>query len=295
MEFRPPLIAPTRPFLHLPPSAISSPSSSSSIIRFIPSDLDHIKILGIGGSSIVHLVSHRPTNQLYALKIIYGPSVEILRETQILCATNSPFIVYCHGHFPRGYDFHLILDYMDRGHIGLIAGVLEPTLANMAYQILQGLAYLHGRNIIHRDLKPTNILINSQNQIKICDFGSSCFVIGGVPVCTSHVGTFQYTCPQRLKREPYDGYASDIWSFGISILECYLGRFPVSRRDALWYCIMHGKLSDASPPRAPADSSEKFQSFINCCLQIEQFERWTAQQLLNHPFITGQDEGMPSL
>ena len=39
------------------------------------------------------------------------------------------------------------------------------------YQILRGLKYMHSANVIHRDLKPSNILLNSNCDLKICDFG----------------------------------------------------------------------------------------------------------------------------
>ena len=39
------------------------------------------------------------------------------------------------------------------------------------YQILRGLLFIHSANVIHRDLKPSNILVNSNCDIKICDFG----------------------------------------------------------------------------------------------------------------------------
>ncbi|XP_058113277.1 mitogen-activated protein kinase kinase 5-like [Magnolia sinica] len=260
-------------------------SSSSSSIN--PSDLERIDDLSSIGSRTVLLVRHRPTNQLYALKIIYGFNEEIAREIEILRTTDNPFIIRCIGIFHSRDDIRILLEYMDKGHIGRIGRVPESTLANITYQILQGLAYLHGQKIIHRDLKPENILINGQNEVKISDFGLSRFLTGEIRICSSVVGTIKYMSPERLEKEPYDGYASDIWSFGISILECHLGRFPVGVYDNYSDCIMHGTFSGESP----ANTSEKFKSFIKCCLKIEPSERWTAQQLLNHPFITERDGG----
>ena len=51
-------------------------------------------------------------------------------------------------------------------------------IRKIAYQILEGLLYLHSNGILHRDLKPLNILINNSGVVKICDFGSAAENVG---------------------------------------------------------------------------------------------------------------------
>lgn len=63
---------------------------------------------------------------------------------------------------------------MDLDLARVIQGPIELSdlhVQSMVYQILCGVKYIHSANVIHRDLKPGNILINSQGQLKICDFG----------------------------------------------------------------------------------------------------------------------------
>ena len=91
------------------------------------------------------------------------------------------------------------------------------------YQILKGLNYLHKNKIIHRDLKPQNLLINSENKLKICDFGLARGF--GVPVktFTNEVVTLWYRPPDILLGSKIYDISCDIWSAGCIFGEMLLG------------------------------------------------------------------------
>mmetsp|Transcript_13711 Transcript_13711/g.9706 ORF Transcript_13711/g.9706 Transcript_13711/m.9706 type:complete len:99 (+) Transcript_13711:1121-1417(+) len=84
--------------------------------------------------------------------------------------------------------------------------------------------------VIHRDIKPSNILLNNKGHIKIADFGVSSKIENTMDCMTSFVGTVTYMSPERIKGSSY--YAdTDIWSVGILLVECALGRFPYPDPD----------------------------------------------------------------
>lgn len=278
-----------------PPSSSSSapaPSGGSSPTPNL-ADLDRVKRIGSGAGGTVYLVRHRPTGRAYALKVIDGNHEEavrrqICREVEILRTADHPNVVRCHDMYDAAGKIQVLLEYMDGGALNG-RRLPEPLLVAAAAQVLRGLAYLHRRKIVHRDIKPSNLLINRSNQVKIADFGVSRIMAQTIDPCNSAVGTIAYMSPERintdLNKGVYDGFAGDIWSLGISILECYLGRFPFGAGKAGDWASLMCAICYSPPPEVPPEASTEFRSFIGCCLQKEPARRWTAAQLLSHPFV----------
>ncbi|GFF26081.1 hypothetical protein IFM46972_01661 [Aspergillus udagawae] len=93
------------------------------------------------------------------------------------------------------------------------------------YQILRGLKYIHSANVIHRDLKPTNILINENCDLKICDFGLARLQ---EPQMTGYVATRYYRAPEIMLTWQRYGVQVDVWSAGCILAEMLRGKplFP---------------------------------------------------------------------
>jgi len=297
--------------LPLPPSSSNCSSTSSSAnstplpshanpsnaINF--SELDRANRIGSGSGGTVYKVIHRPTNRIYALKVIYGTHEDSVRrqirtEIEILRDVDHPNVVKCHDMFDYNGEIHMLLEFMDGGSLEGTHIPSEPQLADLARQILSGLAYLHRRHIVHRDIKPSNLLINTRKQVKIADFGVGRILEQTMDPCNSAVGTIAYMSPERINTDlnhgKYDGYAGDIWSFGVSILEFYIGRFPFTvGRQGDWASLMVA-ICMSQPPEAPPTASNEFRNFIDCCLQRDPGRRWSASRLLRHPFILNNSQ-----
>ncbi|XP_050905268.1 mitogen-activated protein kinase kinase 4, partial [Lathyrus oleraceus] len=145
-------------------------------------------------------------------------------------------------------------------------------------------------HIVHRDIKPSNPLINSRKQGKIADFGVGRILNQTMDPCNSSVGTLACMSPERVNTDindgQYDAYAGDIWSFGVSILEFYRGRFPFAvGRQGDWASLMCA-ICMSQPPEAPPSASPEFRDFVSRCLQRDPSRRWTALRLLSHPLLT---------
>ncbi|CAI5993863.1 unnamed protein product [Closterium sp. NIES-64] len=126
------------------------------------------------------------------------------------------------------------------------------------------------------------------SQVKIADFGVSKELASTLAQCNSYVGTSAYLSPERINPPPgegYDGYLSDVWSMGLSLLELVIGRFPyVQAGQSADWMTLFGAIVFNEPPEAPGSCSPEFQDFIRCCLQKEPKKRKSAAELLEHPF-----------
>ena len=162
----------------------------------------------------------------------------IIMELDILHRCTSPFIVDFYGAFFQEGAVYICMEYMNGGSIDKLYGdgVPEGVLRKITLATVMGLKSLKDdHNIIHRDVKPTNILINTRGQVKICDFGVSGNLVASI--AKTNIGCQSYMAPERISgggvaqagANPGGGtysVQSDIWSLGLTIIECALGQYP---------------------------------------------------------------------
>lgn len=162
----------------------------------------------------------------------------IIMELDILHRCVSPFIIDFYGAFFQEGAVYICMEFMDGGSIDKLYGdgIPEGVLRKITMSTIMGLKVLKDEhNIIHRDVKPTNILVNSKGQVKICDFGVSGNLVASI--AKTNIGCQSYMAPERIASggvaqagaNPGGGtysVQSDIWSLGLSIIECAMGQYP---------------------------------------------------------------------
>ncbi|KAL7930992.1 kinase-like domain-containing protein [Trichoderma chlorosporum] len=220
----------------------------------------------------------------------------ILKELVILHECVSPFIIDFYGAFFQEGAVYMCIEYMDGGSIDKIyaGGIPENVLRKITYSAIMGLKSLKDEhNIIHRDVKPTNILANTRGQIKICDFGVSGNLVASI--AKTNIGCQSYMAPERISggamAQPgsSDGtysVQSDVWSLGLTIIECAMGRYPYPPDASSTIFSQLNAIVEGEPPAMPEEGySDMAKDFVKNCLKKIPKMRPTYAMLLKHPWI----------
>ncbi|MEW5306276.1 MAG: hypothetical protein WDW36_008750 [Sanguina aurantia] len=265
-----------------------------------PDDLEDLGVIGSGSSGVAKRVRNRRTGQTLVLKVInFDVSSDTTRkqittELRTLHGSTHGSVVRYHQAFFDNGAITILMEYMDKGSLADLLKVHvkipERYIAAIARQTVAGLLYLHKElRVVHRDIKPSNLLMNDSGELKISDFGVSGQLTGSVSNCHSWVGTVSYMSPERIKGECYS-YDSDLWSLGLTLVECALGRFPypppaeagiqLGFWELLEYIVM-----EAAPALPRAEFSPELADFVSACLQKDSRTRASVSQLAQHPFL----------
>lgn len=277
-------------------------------------DLENIDPLGSGNGGIVWKVKHK-SGMLMARKVIHleiKPKVreQIIRELKILHECDSPQIVSFYGSFISDMEINVLMEYMDVGSLDKVlkrvGRFTEDVSRIICHSVLLGLVYLRDKyRVIHRDVKPSNILVNSQGEVKLCDFGVSGELTNSL--ANTFVGTRSYMAPERLLGNKY-AIESDIWSLGLTIIEVATGRFPIpvdlqsplvpihaavipppeAKKEptmAIFELLAH--IVEGPAPRLPegVGFSDTFQDFIVKCCEKDVPKRCNLNGLMAHAWI----------
>ena len=125
-------------------------------------------------------------------------------------------------------DVYLVMEKMDSDLQKIIASKQELSDEHhqfILYQILRALYFLHSANIIHRDFKPSNVLINEDCTVKLCDFGMSRGIKEENVLLTEYVVTRYYRAPEVMLSSHHYTKKIDVWSVGCAFAELLSKKF----------------------------------------------------------------------
>ena len=221
-------------------------------------------LLGSGGMGEVYRGWDEKLERAVALKVVHGEKrlsaairTRFLREARMLSRLDHPNISRIYDVVERDDGDYLVLELVEGRTLRnlLQAPIPRAQALDIALQVARVLTATHARDIIHRDLKPENVMINSEGQVKVLDFGLARSVVDTAPeghdgasatddytktavlselattnpthtFAGSIVGTLQYMSPEQARalplREP-----RDINSLGVLLLEMLTGTHQV--------------------------------------------------------------------
>jgi len=202
---------------------------------------------------------------------------------------DHPCIVKYHCAYEMKDEVWMVMEFMEGGTLTeALKGFNfeEKHIAFAAKEMLKGIKYLHGRNLVHRDLKSGNIMMTTQGDVKLIDFGL-CVDLNEEKEPEHMVGSPFWMPPEMIKRQIY-AHSVDIWSFAICLLELANGQ-PPNRRSALKAMFVAGTVGYPQPFNKPEHWSSNFKDFISRCLEMDPAQRATSDELLKHPFLEKAD------
>ncbi|CAK7238708.1 MAG: serine/threonine protein kinase [Sporothrix thermara] len=174
---------------------------------------------------------------------------------------------------PHGLPGMDLFDYIE-----LRTNMDESECRNIFVQVAQAVHHLHTKAlVVHRDIKDENIILDGEGNIKLIDFGSAAYIKSGP--FDVFVGTIDYAAPEVLGGKPYKGKEQDVWALGILLYTIIYKENPFYSIDE----IMDRDL------RIPYVISEDSIDLIRKMLDRDVAQRWTIEQVLEHPWCQIQE------
>ncbi|CAD8195371.1 unnamed protein product [Paramecium pentaurelia] len=250
-------------------------------------------ILGQGSYATVRLCIEKNSKMKYAIKIYDKSKINdnqkmnnIKREISILKRINHSNIIKLIYAIEDRKSINLVMEYISNQSLAVYVKSkskrLLPTQEGLYIfqQLANAIKYLHSKNIAHRDIKMENILLLTDNYVKLIDFGFSICIQDNQKV-NVFCGTPSYMSPELVSKIPHNPICSDIWSLGILLYRMLLGEYPFKGQNdkELYKAIQQNKV------KLPNDMNQNITYLIKGCLEKNVNQRFTIEQILSNPLF----------
>ncbi|XP_053621740.1 uncharacterized protein Sik3 isoform X2 [Plodia interpunctella] len=248
------------------------------------------KTIGTGNFAIVKLATHVITRSKVAIKIIDKSRLDednlrkTFREIAIMKRLRHPHIVRLYQVMESSHTIYLVTEYAPNGeifdHLVSRGRMPESEAAHAFAQMVAAVGYCHANGVVHRDLKAENLLLDSNMNIKLADFGFSNEYSAGSPLAT-WCGSPPYAAPELFEGRQYDGPRADIWSLGVVLYVLVCGALPFDggTLHELRSVVLAGKF------RIPYFMSQECEHLIRHMLVVEPERRLSLRAVARHRWL----------
>ncbi|GMP47956.1 hypothetical protein CsSME_00015481 [Camellia sinensis var. sinensis] len=201
------------------------------------------RTIGEGTFAKVKLAINTDNSQYVAIKIINKHMVmennltyQVQSEIRTMKLLHHPNIVRIHEVIGTRTKIYIVMEYVSGGQLSdkmsYINRLNERDARKHFQQLIDAVDYCHCRGVYHRDLKPQNLLLDSQGNLKVSDFGLSVLRKPG-DLLSTVCGSPSYVAPELLANRGYEGAAADAWSCGVILYELLAGYLPFDDRSLM--------------------------------------------------------------
>ena len=207
------------------------------------------EIIGVGGMSVVYKAYDNVDDRIVAVKILkdeFAGNEEFKRrfknESKAIALLSHPNIVKVYDvNFGEKLQY-IVMEYIDgitlKEYINKQGAITWNDALYFMTQILKAVQHAHDKGIVHRDIKPQNIILLSNGNIKVTDFGIARFSRSDTKTLTEQaIGSVHYIAPEQAKGEATDERA-DIYSLGVVLYEMLAGNVPFEADSAVSVALM---------------------------------------------------------
>ncbi|CAN5382825.1 hypothetical protein BH10BAC5_BH10BAC5_25510 [soil metagenome] len=259
-----------------------------------------------GGMGIIYLARHNYLDRKAAIKILntkYSNNTDIrerfLHEAKTLSVLDHPYIVKILDFGQHGEIYYIIMEFVEgitlEDHVTVKNGLIpEDKAKELFIKILSGLGYSHSKDVVHRDIKPSNIIIDTELNPKILDFGIARLLttdnrltrVGG------RMGSPLFMSPEQCLGKETD-QQSDIYSVGVTLYETITAKHPFENDGDSDYTLQSRILNeDPLPPSYHYPLISKHMEYIiSTAMSKDPYNRFSSCfefiEALNNPYFTG--------
>ena len=247
--------------------------------------------IGEGGMGTVYLAEDILLERPVAVKVLNKPvnaapeppESRFQQEALALARLNHPNITHLYAFVPKQDTYWMVMEYVEgktlEEWLQFHGSLNVRTACSILVQILDGLEHAHRKGIIHRDLKPANVMISTEGEVKIMDFGIARIRNSRrLTQLGKSVGTLEYMAPEQIQGKEGDEL-TDIYAAGNILYELLSGQTPFKADTD--YHLMKAKLEEKAPhhPALISKTSDSLQEVVFRALEQNPQKRYSSVKL----------------
>ena len=252
-----------------------------------------VEEVGAGGMAVVYKAVQDPLGRTVAIKALKSSIAQELqfaerfeREARFMAAFQQENIINVHDFIKLGGTMFIVMEYVEGVDLYDLLdnseGLPVEVGVIIAMQVARALNHAHFRGVIHRDIKPANIMISTQGEVKLMDFGiAHADSLSDLTETGTGLGTPSYMSPEQILGEKLDA-RSDIWSLGVVFYQMLTGQKPFVE-DSSRSVLQKIRLERYAPARrVNPNVPRNLERILARCMSKIPIDRYPSMQALIH-------------